>query len=136
MGVPYADNFKYVNRFWLKKKWVGTQSVRRDFYLPHGPQSTVHPPLHHRPHANHIPLKVEGLRGYTCLEFIFQEQSYWTVQLGQSLALDYSRQTEAVFIWLSTVWPRSFLLSAEINKCDVTAAITQSPANGSNLVHC
>ena len=30
------------------------------------------------------------------LEFFFQEQSYWTVQLGQSLALDHSRRCLSV----------------------------------------
>ena len=52
----------------------------------------------------------------SCLNFIFQEQSYWTVQLGQSLALDYSSQ------FLSGC-PQSFLVSVEINKCDITATV-------------
>ena len=36
------------------------------------------------------------------------EQSYWTVLLGRSLALDYSRQC-------SSGCPRSFLVAMEIN---------------------
>ena len=46
------------------------------------------------------------------------EQSYWTVQLGWSLAVNYSRRC------LSGC-PRSFLVAAEINKCD-DVAVAQS----------
>ena len=35
------------------------------------------------------------------LEFFFQKQSYWTVQLGQSLELDHS-------MWCLSGWPLSF----------------------------
>ena len=49
-----------------------------------------------------------------CLEFIFQEHSYWTVWLGWSLALDYSR-------WCLSGCPWSFVVAVESNKWDITA---------------
>ena len=50
------------------------------------------------------------------LEFFFPLQRDWTVHLGQNLALDHCRR------YLSGC-PRSFLVSVEINKCDVTATV-------------
>ena len=49
--------------------------------------------------------------------------------LGQSLAFYHSRQR-------LPSCPQCFLVTAEFNKCDVTAAVMGSLTDGGNLVHC
>ena len=47
-----------------------------------------------------------------CLEFIFQEQTYWTLDSADRMELS-TGLFLAVFIWLSM----------EFNKCDITATV-------------
>ena len=71
---------------------------------------------------------------FIILEFCFQEQSYWTVQLGW---MDFSiGSTHAVLIKFTTEF--SFeSVTAELNKCDVFATVTVTglPTNGIKLGH-